>query len=137
MKKKMFTATSVLIVLLMIMLMIKLTNDRYYNEVSFDVLSYEASPQFVKDEIQGNISSNSSVTIKGSDGLYIVVIPPEDKSVEVFFVGEDEDTGLGIAYKYTYTDKIDEDIFSNIKIIKINHYDGVVNGIFVSNASSD
>jgi len=103
----------------------------HYKEITYDILSYEEAPEFVRDSIEKELGA-STMKIYGSDGYYIVLVPPEDKAVNVFFVGEDKSYGHGVVYKYTYVDKVSDDILHNIKIIKVSNYGGNLVGIFVS-----
>jgi len=103
----------------------------YYKEITYDMLSYEDAPEFVRDTIEAEIGA-STMNIKGSDGTYIVITPPEEKAVNVLFVGKDKNYSYGVVYKYTYIDKVSNEILDNIKIIKVNNYDGSFVGIFVS-----
>jgi len=107
---------------------ILLTNKTYFNnEMSYEIISYEDTPDYVKELIDIE-KETSSWNVEASDGQYVVLTPPKGKSVEVSYVGEDENFGYGVVYKYYYVDEASDDLKDNIKIIKINHYNGSVRG---------
>lgn len=98
------------------------------------VLSYEEVPDFVKNSIKEvGIVENNNMHINGNEEHYIVLTPPEGKSVEILYVGEDENMGYGLIYKYAYTDKISDKLLDNIKIIHIKYYNGTIRGTRVKN----
>ena len=103
-------------------------------EITFEILSYEEVPEFVKDKLnETGMTEASTLRIDGTEGPYLVIVPPEDESVEILYVGKDETMGYGFMYKYTYIKEASMDVFDNIRIIKINHYNGGVRGVFIGN----
>lgn len=131
MKKKFKVIMIIAIIIFAIVFITKYTNDRYDKEITHEILSYEEVPEYVKDRIESAIGA-STMRIEGSDGTYIVITPPEDKSVEVLSVGKDKTYTYGVVYRYKYINEVSDDKLDNIKIIKIYNYDGSFVGVFVS-----
>ena len=122
------------IVLVSIWFMIKESQDRYFPEMSYDILNYEEVPEFVKDEINNELlPRKSNATIEIGDGSYIVLIPPENESVEILSVEKNINSFNGVIYRYRYTDKVSDNVMDNIKIIKVSNFDGSITGSFTSN----
>lgn len=102
-------------------------------EMTFEVLSYEEAPDFVKNRIGEAeiIEESNKMYINLDEVHYIIIVPPEDKEVNVLYVGEDESIGHGLMYKYSYIDRGSEDILNNIKVIEINNHSGGIRGVLV------
>lgn len=133
MSKKYTIIIIVILFISSIALMGRNNKDRYYPEMSYEILYYEEVPEFIKDRIKENIEPYSSRFILGDGESYIVIIPPENKSVEVLTVEKNENVVNGIIYKYRYVDKVSNNILDNIKIIKVSNFNGSFTGALVNN----
>lgn len=133
MPKKYIVIVVTVIVLFSIVFMVKQNQDRYSQEMSYEILNYEEVPKFVKDKINDGLKlkpSRSDSTIKTGDGYYIVLIPPENEAVEVKSV--EKESFNGIIYRYRYVDKNNDNLLDNMKIIKISNFHGSITGSFTS-----
>ncbi|KPU27829.1 hypothetical protein TR13x_00230 [Caloranaerobacter sp. TR13] len=133
MAKKYTVIIIIILFISSIVLMGRNNKDKYYPEMSYEILSCEKVPEFIKDRIDENIEPNSSRFILGDGESYIVLIPPENKSVEVLTVEKNENVVNGIVYRYRYVDKVSDNILDNIKIIKVSNFNGSFTGKRVDN----
>ncbi|OPJ56459.1 hypothetical protein [Alkalithermobacter paradoxus] len=133
MQRKYIVFAVSMMVLVSIVFITRQGQDRYYPEMSYDILNYEEAPQFLKDIINDQlILDRGDSTIKMGDGTYIILIPPKNHSVEVLSVEKNINSFNGIIYRYRYTDKVSDNILDNIKIIKVSNFSGSVTGSFTS-----
>ena len=133
MSKKYIVVTIVILVIFSLVLINRNNKDRYYKEMSYEILNYEEAPDIIKSKIDERLTPNSNRVIHGSGESFIVLSPASDKSVEVLSVGKDENVVNGVIYKYKYVDKVSDNILDNIKIIKVINFNGTFTGSFISN----
>ncbi|WP_432664512.1 hypothetical protein R9X47_28785 [Wukongibacter baidiensis] len=135
MQKKYLTILVFIIGLLAIVFTTRGDNDKYFPEVSYEILSYKEVPQSIKDTIDDRIqpNSNSIISILGSGESYIILTPPVNKSVEILSVEKNKNVVNDVIYRYKHVDKVSDNILDNIMIIKVSNF----NGSFTSSRIND
>ncbi|SMP64285.1 hypothetical protein [Anoxynatronum buryatiense] len=136
--------TLLIISLTMIMvLMTACTKETAYEDITYELLTYEEAPIYLQERIDaillkvenGEMSGSIIFQMEASDGKFAVIVPPKDSVTEVQYVGEDETIGWGMMFRYTHLREEDGEAVSlrdKVTVIKINHYQGALRGVFVS-----
>lgn len=127
-------------VCLCLLFMIACSSEVSYEDMTHEQLTYKEAPIYLQeriDEIQQSIdeenrSGSTTIQMDGGDGKYAVIFPPEDKTVDVLYVGKDDTMGYGIMVKYTFTDSAGMDSLERVTVVKINQYQGFIRLVYVS-----
>ena len=136
--------TFLMITLTMFMVfMTACTKETAYEDITHELLTYNETPIYLQERIDatllrvesGEMSGSITFQMDANDGKFAVIVPPEDSVTEVQYVGKDETMGWWMMFRYTHLREEDGEAISlrdKVTVIKINHYQGALRGVFVS-----